>query len=162
MASSDYRILRAVTIASSQQSLFTVISDLRQFRDWSPWEKLDAGMEVLHEGTPGQIRSRYAWKGNRKVGQGSMTITGIDPGREVTLALEFLKPWKSTSTVIWRLDPVPSAQPRTELTRVSWIMEGRRTSLFEKIFARVFKLDDLIGKDFDKGLGRLKELTERA
>ena len=44
-------------------------------------------------------------------------------------------------------------------TEVTWRMAGEQKGI-NAVFARFFDLDKLVGKDFEKGLARLKALAE--
>ena len=49
--------------------------------------------------------------------------------------------------------------PAVDGTEVVWLMSGRRTGLWG-LLGRLFPMDRLIGKDFEKGLARLKAVAE--
>src|SRR5205085_450764 len=124
------------------------IADFHRWDAWSPWAKLDPAMKTTFEGTPGAVGSSYAWTGNDKVGEGRMTLTGVDPG-VVTIKLDFVKPFASTSTSTFQL------VPRTSGTEVTWAMEGRN-NFVAKAFTMVMDMDKMIGGDFEKGLAQMK------
>ena len=105
-----------------------------------------------YSGPSSGVGSRYAWQGNKKAGQGSMEITSSTP-ELIVIRLEFLKPWKATNDVVFTLEPSGSG------TEVTWVMTGEHAGL-GKVFSKVFSMDKLIGKDFEKGLARLKAVSE--
>ena len=45
-------------------------------------------------------------------------------------------------------------------TDVTWRMAGRHEGVMMNLFSKVVSMDRLIGKDFDKGLARLKAVAE--
>ena len=71
-------------------------------------------MKVTHEGPATGVGASYAWTGNKKVGEGRMTITESRPGERVSLRLEFIKPFKSTSDTSFVFTPEGDG------TRVTW------------------------------------------
>ncbi len=148
----DFVVTRKATIAAPPEVIFPFVNDFHSWKQWSPWEGLDPKMVTTFDGPPAGKGAIYAWKGNDEVGEGRMTILESVPNDRVIIKLEFLKPFEATNTTT--LDFV--AGPSTEVT---WKMEG--TNNFMSKAAGVFmNMDEMIGKDFDKGLAKLKALGE--
>jgi hypothetical protein len=80
-----------------------------------------------------------------------MEIVESDP-EKVVVDLRFLKPFKAQN--ITRFDLAPTASG----TDVTWTMTGDRNPVMQ-LAGRLF-FDKAIGKDFDKGLARLKAAAE--
>ena len=148
-----FTITRSITIAANPQVLHGLVDDFHQWTTWSPWEGLDPDLERSYSGPVSGVGARYAWKGNRKAGEGSMQITGLAPDA-VDIELRFLRPWEATHQV--RLKLTPSATT----TEVTWTMHGEHVG-FMGLMSRVVPLDRMLGKDFDKGLARLKAVAEQ-
>lgn len=148
-----YTVERSATIAAPPQEVFALLIDFHRWADWSPWEDMDPNADKTYTGADTGVGARYAWSGNRKVGQGSMEITdAVEPSR-IKIALEFLKPFKASNTTTFTLTP------EGEGTRVSWAMTGRKTFMTRVI--GVFKsMDSMVGPDFEKGLAQLKAKAE--
>ena len=152
--SDNYMVERTTTISAPPATVFAKISDLTQWDQWSPWAHLDPDMTVTHAGDPASVGQHYAWSGNRKVGEGNMTITNVDAPNEVELDLHFLKPFKSESDLTWRVEPEGDG------SRVIWNMTGANTFMI-KMMARFGKgMDKQVGPDFEAGLAKLKQLLE--
>ena len=49
-------------------------------------------------GSPAGAGDILGWAGNRKVGEGRMTILESEPDEFIRIKLEFLKPFKTTNT----------------------------------------------------------------
>jgi carbon monoxide dehydrogenase subunit G len=81
-----------------------------------------------------------------------MEITSSTPD-EIDLRLSFLKPWKATNDVTFTLVPAGDG------TEVTWRMTGEQKGA-AAVFGKVFTMDRLLGKDFEKGLARLKAAAE--
>lgn len=137
------------TVAAPPEVVHALIDDFHEWVKWSPWEGLDPALQRTYDGAG--VGARYAWSGNSKAGQGSMTFTSITPER-VTVDLEFLKPFKARNEVVFDL----TAQG--EGTHVAWTMRGDRNAAFA-VMGRLF-FDKAIGKDFAKGLAALKAAAE--
>jgi hypothetical protein len=150
---SVFTISRTMTIDAPAATVRTEIDDFRRWRDWSPWEGVDPDLERTYSGAESGVGARYAWSGNRKAGAGSMEIVAATP-ESLRIALEFLKPWKAGNEVVFTL------VPQGDGTRVTWTMTGEHAGI-AKVFARFIDVDKLIGRDFEKGLARLKEIAER-
>lgn len=76
-----------------------------------------------------------------------MEITESSPER-VVVALDFIKPFKSSNTTTFEL------ADRDGATEVTWRMVGPKT-LFTKIMGVFKSMDSMIGPDFEKGLAQL-------
>jgi hypothetical protein len=150
---SDFEVARSTTIAADPARVHGLINDFHAWTAWSPWEDIDPDLSRDYSGPDSGVGARYAWQGNRKVGQGSMEITGSTPER-IDLRLVFLKPWKADNHVDFTLTPVGDAG-----TQVTWRMTGTSSGL-QALFTRLFNMERLVGKDFDKGLARLKAAAE--
>jgi hypothetical protein len=149
----DFEVTRSATIAASPERLHGLIDDFHEWRAWSPWEDIDPDMRREYSGPDSGAGARYAWEGNRKAGRGSMEIVSSTRER-VELRLVFEKPWKATNRVDFEL--VPAGGGTTEVT---WRMTGTQKG-FAALLGKVYPMDRMVGKDFEKGLARLKSAAE--
>lgn len=147
-----FHVSRAARIDADPALVHGLVDDLHQWPQWSPWEGLDDDLDRTYSGAPSGVGAHYAWAGNRKAGQGSMEIVGSTPER-ISLTLSFLKPFRSTSDVVFRIEPVGGGAD------VTWEMSGEQTGLMG-VFGRLVPMDRLVGKDFEKGLAQLKAVAE--
>ncbi|WZH53313.1 MAG: SRPBCC family protein [Nocardioides alkalitolerans] len=142
---------RSIHVAAPPEVVGALVDDLRAWQRWSPWEGVDPQLERTYTGPERGVGSRYAWRGNKKAGTGSMEVTTSTP-EEVTLALAFVAPIKAENTVT--LGFVPEADGTT----VTWTMSGERNRLMAAAGALFF--DKALGKDVDRGLASLKREAE--
>ena len=147
---STYKVERSIVVAAPAATPYARVVDFRKWEGWSPWAKLDPAMKVDHAGPESGVGAVYHWKGNDKVGEGRMTITGAVPDKAVQIKLEFLKPWEQTSLTEFTFAPDPGG------TRVTWSMSGQH-DFVGKLFAVFMDMDGMVGPDFEKGLKALKE-----
>jgi uncharacterized protein YndB with AHSA1/START domain len=154
LAPQRFTIERSITIAAPAEAIFPFIADFREWKPWSPWEGLDPSLERTYGGPAGAVGGSYAWKGNRKAGQGSMIVTEVVAPQSVSMKLDFLKPFKASNRAIFTLDPDPAGAG----TVVKWTMSGENAGL-AKLFAKVVPTDKLVGGDFEKGLASLKRVA---
>jgi hypothetical protein len=150
---SAFRIERSRTISARPDVLFGLINDFHEWAQWSPWEKLDPNLKRTFEGPSSGKGAVYRWEGNGKAGVGSMTITETTPSR-IDIALDFLKPFPANNRAIFTLEP------DGEGTKVTWAMEGE-SPFPAKVFGVFVNMNDLVGKDFAKGLDAMQETAAR-
>ena len=151
---SSFRVERSATISAPREQIFALLEDFHAWPSWSPWEALDPNMQRTYSGAERGAGAQYAWLGNKKVGQGTMAILGATPPTELTIKLDFLKPFEAHNTTVFTLSPEGNA------TRVTWAMHG--PNLFMgKVMSVFISMDKMIGRDFEKGLANMKRVAER-
>ncbi|HEX4794973.1 MAG TPA: SRPBCC family protein [Humisphaera sp.] len=155
MQPAEFRIERATTISAPPAAVFAQVNDFHNWQAWSPWAKIDPAMKQSYEGAPAGTGAIYSWVGNKKVGEGRMTILDTRPDELVRIKLEFLKPFKATNIAEFTL------APQGNQTLTTWIMTGQKNFMF-KAFHMMMNMDKLVGKDFEKGLAQMKAIAEGA
>jgi uncharacterized protein YndB with AHSA1/START domain len=148
-----YTVERSTTVAAEPQRVYEQLIDFHKWMNWSPWEGLDPTQERTYSGPESGPGATYSWSGNRKVGRGRMEILETTPPSEVRVAVNFEKPFKSENTSIFTLRPDGSG------THVTWTMMGSQSTV-TKLMGMFTSMDKLVGKDFEKGLARLKTVVE--
>ena len=152
---SKFYVSRSGTVAAPTDAVFEQVNDLHNWEAWSPWAKLDPAAKSTYEGPAAGVGASFAWAGNRNIGEGRMTITESRPGELVRFRLEFLKPFKGTNSAEFAF------KPEGDQTRVTWTMSGPN-SFFAKAIGLIINCDDMIGKQFEKGLEQLNLVTQTA
>jgi hypothetical protein len=148
----SFEVVRTTTIAADPARVHALVDDFHEWPAWSPWEGLDPDLRRTYTGPVTGVGAHYAWEGNRKAGQGTMEITGSAPER-IDIDLMFMKPFDSASKVTFDLVPTDGG------TEVTWRMRGEQKGIWG-VLGKVVSMDRLIGKDFEKGLARLKAVLE--
>ncbi len=131
-------------------------NDRRRFHrwaDWSPYEKLDAGLKRSFSGAERGVGAAYACAG-RKAGSGRMEITACKPPARIVVRLDFIKPISARNTAEFTFERVGSG------TKVTWAAYGRTTFL-TKVMGLFFSMDKLLGPQFEAGFAGLKRVAER-
>ena len=149
----DFEVVRSTTIAAPPERVHGLINDFHAWRAWSPWEDVDPDLERDYSGAESGVGAKYAWEGNRRAGKGNMEIVSSTPER-IDVRLAFEKPWEATNRVAFEL--TPSGGTATDVT---WRMKGA-TKGFAALFSKVVSMDRMLGKDFEKGLARMKTAAE--
>lgn len=149
----DFRITRSALIAAPPDIVFEQVNDLRRFQDWSPWAKRDPNARNTFEGPTAGTGAVFKWAGNKDVGEGIMTLTESRPHELVRFRLEFLRPFAATNSVEFTFTPEDGQ------TRVTWSMFGQSRFLC-KAFGLFVNMDEMCGRDFEKGLASMREIAE--
>lgn len=150
----SYTVERTTIIHAPAEEVYAQIVDFRNWRSWSPWDDRDPNMKRSYSGADSGVGAGYAWAGNRKAGEGQMEITDAVEPSSVQIALDFLKPFKSSSTTSFSL------KPQGDATEVTWTMAGPMT-LMARVMGVFKSMDKMVGPDFEKGLAQLKGATEQ-
>ncbi|WP_216917565.1 SRPBCC family protein [Nocardia noduli] len=148
----EFEVVRQAVVSAAPSRVHAYINDFHEWTKWSPWEDLDPQLQRSYAGPESGVGAEYSWSGNRKAGAGRMEIVS-SADREIGVRLEFEKPWKAVNQVTFTLNPVRDG------TEVVWKMTGRQTGLMGLI-SKVMPMDKMVGKDFEKGLARLKSVAE--
>jgi len=144
---------RSITINAPADKVFPLINDVRAMNTWNPYATMDPSIAITYSGPPTGRGASYAWQ-SKKVGSGSLTVTGVNPLANVTAALVMTAPWKADNVVSFDLMPAGTA------TEVSWSMSGKK-NFMSKLMGLFMDMDDMVGKSFSSGLATLKGLAER-
>lgn len=151
--SDTFTVERSTTINAAPGDVYPHVSDFKKWAEWSPWDDMDPNMDKRYSGPEQGTGAKYAWKGNRKVGEGRMEITDTTEPSRVEIGLEFIKPFKSRNRTVFSMEPAGDS------TTVTWTMTGRKTFL-TKVMGIFKSMDSMVGPDFEKGLSRLKTAVE--
>lgn len=149
----EFKVVRMANIAALPEKVFPHVNNLRQWEAWSPWAKLDPNAKNTFAGPDAGGGAAMSWAGNNKVGEGKMTITESVASSLIRFRLEFLRPFKATNTAEFTF------APQGNQTLVTWSMSGS-SNFMSKVFGLIINCDQMVGKDFEKGLASLKTLAE--
>lgn len=147
------KVERTVIIKATPEIVFAQVNTLKNWEQWSPWHKIDPKMKLEYNEIPSGKGASYSWKSEEKnVGNGKLTITRIVPYDTINVEMNFMDEGASLAGYYFK-----KADSAVQLT---WWMDadmgnnpiGRWMGLF---------MDKLVGKDFDKGLNAIKEISER-
>ncbi len=151
---SEFRIVRTLLIPAMPSAIFPHVNNLRKWDAWSPWAKIDPSAKNNFEGPEEGVGASMHWAGNRKVGEGRMTITESVPGERIAFRLEFMKPFKATNEAEFTF------RQEDGQTLVSWSMYGRN-NLVGKAAGLLFNCTNMLNAQFDQGLASLKSVVTK-
>lgn len=148
-----FTVERETVVDATPAAIYESLVDFHHWEAWSPWEGLDPSMTRTYGGAAAGVGATYAWHGNRKVGEGRMEIVRADAHTLVGIKLEFLKPFKAQNDTTFTIDAGDAG------STVTWSMTGTKTFM-TRVMGIFWPMDKVVGKDFEKGLARLKSVTE--
>lgn len=148
----SFRVERSGQVNAAADIVFSLVNDLHQWARWSPFEKLDPNMKKTYEGPPSGPGAISGWSGNSKAGEGRITILESKPFEQISIKLDFFRPFKATNHASFVFTPSDVG------TRVTWSMEGK-CNFAMKVFHLVVNMDKMLGKDFQEGLDNLNNVA---
>ena len=154
MKPNEFSMSRNLDMKATPKKIFTQLNDFKNWANWSPWDKMDPSMQRNYTGSASGTGAKYAWIGNKKVGEGDMEITNSVPSTSVVLNLNFLKPFKATNVTEFTI------KPNGATSNLNWEMRGN-LNLMMKVMHIFMDMDKVVGKDFEAGLTNLKGIVER-
>jgi hypothetical protein len=150
----SFRVTRSATIQAPPERIQPLISDLRRFSTWSPYEKKDPKMVRAYTGPASGEGATYAFVGNKDVGRGVIRITEATKS-SVRMNLVMHEPFECDNRVEFVL------QPKEGATQVTWSLQGP-VPFAARIVHLFVDMDAMVGRDFETGLADLRKLAEAA
>ncbi len=144
---------RSISINASPEKIFPLINDFHLWNAWTPYNK-DPAMKITYSGSTSGKGAAYAWEGNGEVGKGEIAITGTAPPNRVELDLHMIEPFEGRNTVVFTLRVADNS------TNVTWGIDCTQ-NFIAKIMGIFISMDQMIGKDFESGLAKLKATAEK-
>jgi hypothetical protein len=123
---------------------------------WSPWNDLDPNMKKDWTGTTGQPGEKVCWKSAKKeAGEGCQEVKKVDAAnKRIDTEIVFLTPYKSEAKAYVTVVPEGNG------SKATWGFTSTIPYPFT-IMKLFMNMEGAIGKDYQKGLSRLKDLSEK-
>ena len=137
-----YSVTREKTINANLQEVNKNIVNLNNWGSWSPWACLDPQTKVESKDDFMAWDSKFTGSGNMK------RIAQND--NSINIDLQFIKPFKSNAKVTFKLEKLADKK-----TKVIWRMDSK-LPFYLIFFKKMFQV--MVGRDFERGLNRLKYL----
>lgn len=149
----DFAYEKSITINAPVDSVWNNTNSLSALDKWSPWNDHDPVMKKEITGIDGTVGAKQSWISDI-AGSGSQTIVKITKPSYFETKLIFTDPYESKGIGFVKL------VPEGEGTKVTWGMTGSMPYPFN--FLNIFMdMEKNLGKDWDNGLSKLKELSEK-
>lgn len=152
--SDQMRIIRSVTIAALPEAIYPMIADMKRFNEWNPFATGETATEIVYTGPAQGVDAGYSWSTPGKPNAGKLKVTDAKPATSVSMQLNFEKPFVAENYAVFTLEP------RGGETEVTWTMTGANPFV-ARIFNVLFRLDKVLGGQFEQGLGALKKQAVR-
>lgn len=143
---------RSIVIKADASKVFEQINNLPEWKNWSPWYKLDTAVKMTYSDPSSGTGSWYTWNSEVKnVGNGKLTITKSIPNDSILTELVFMEQGAAQGGFAF--------SKSDSGTQVKWFLSS---NLGNNPIARYFGLfmDKMLGPDFEQGLQDLKTYVE--
>jgi effector-binding domain-containing protein/uncharacterized protein YndB with AHSA1/START domain len=150
-----WNVEKAIEIAAPVSKVYRLVCDYRNWTRWSPWLIAEPQAKVDISEASDRVGSTYHWTGD-VVGEGRLEHQRVVPDQLVEARLEFLRPQKSLCKTAFRLEPIQLDQGVAG-TRLIWSIDG---TLPWYLFWLKSTITTMVGMDFQRGLGMIKEFSE--
>lgn len=152
----DCQYEKSISINAPVEKVWQNTNTLKAMDQWSPWNDLDPGMKKEWMGTTGQHGEKVCWDSkNKQAGKGCQELEKVDEaGKRIDTAIKFLTPYESEANAYVTVVPEGNG------SKATWGFTSEIPYPFTlmKLF---MNMEDAVGKDYQKGLSRLKTLSEK-
>lgn len=143
---------RSKFVNADPGDVYPYANDFDRWVKWNPWMDLDPDQKLEYSEKRTGEGAWYSWKGE-KSGAGKMTIAKVVPNQKVEHDLEFKEPFPSNADVTMSFSPEKGG------TKVTWAYDAEN-NFMGKMFGLFVDMDQMLGADFEKGLGKLAPMAE--
>jgi hypothetical protein len=149
--SKDFSVERSIEIEAAPEVVFDEVNALGNWSAWSPWLARDPSIQNEYSGPDSGVGATVSWTSENS-GSGKQTITKSERPTRLETALDFGDMGQPTS--YWAFEPSGAG------TKVTWGLSGEAVGPLGGYFAKM--MDGWVGKDYEDGLERLKQVIESA
>ena len=151
--SPEYKISREISIIAPADKIFPHINNPKLGDVWMPWRESDPKVQIAYAGPEFGLGAKSTWTSEGSMGTGYAEIVESIDNQIVKTNLAYTKPMTMNQTAVLELKPMD------QTTQVVWSVEGKNNFLF-RLIGLFIDVDEIVGKDFEKGLSNLKKITE--
>lgn len=147
---------RSVVVNTPASTIYAQVNSLKNAVKWMPWGLQDPEIQYNYEGPENGVGAKVSWQ-SKKLGNGSQWIIESAENTHIKTGFKFDDFEGEYSSDI-NLEPAEGG------TKVTWTYDGdvsnagMASSVMGK-FMGMF-MDSMMGKDYEKGLNNLKQLSE--
>lgn len=153
MLAKPYAVVCSKVIAALPAEVRALVADLREWNLWSPWEARDPYLNRRFSEPSSGAGAWFEWDGNLRAGAGRIEILQASDDA-ISLNVVWHRPFRGEQQMEFRLDPCGSG------TRITWTMHGEISGA-ARLAAFIFPMSRIHGPTFERGLARLKSVSER-
>ena len=148
---SEFKVERSANINVPVEKVFVQVADLNNYVKWNTWSEQDPEAKVTVSVPSRGEGSIWSWEGEI-IGKGSLLIVKLEDGKSIETKVVFYEPKQSEASGFWKFESTEKG------VNVSWTLKGNLSYPVERYMG--FFIDDILGKDFEKGLANLKKRCE--
>ncbi|OXA93377.1 SRPBCC family protein [Flavobacterium hercynium] len=151
-----YEVTREIVINKPVDSVFNYVKYLKNQNEFSAWGKADPKIKLTYTGTDGAVGAIAAWESKvKEVGVGEQEIVKLTEKKRIDYNLRFKQPFEDTAAAFISTENIDSNQ-----TKVKWNINGVIPYPMN-IMLPMMNMDQMLGKDLQKGLENLKTKLEQ-
>ncbi len=150
--SPEMNVSREIEIAATPDILFPFINNSKKSYEWMPWSESDPTVEIKYSGPEAGVGASSSWQG-KEMGVGTAEVVESISNQVVKIKLTYTEPFSMSQLAEVSLTPSSSG------TIVKWSVTGQ-SNYFFRLLGIFVSPDKMIGQEFEKGLKKLKMLTE--
>ncbi len=150
--SPEMNVSREIEISATPETLFPYINNSKKSYEWMPWSESDPTVEMKYSGPDAGVGAFSSWKG-KQMGVGTAEVVESITNQVVKTKLTYTEPFAMSQMAEVSLTPKPGG------TLVKWSVSGH-SNYFFRLIGIFVSCDKMIGGEFEKGLKKLKLLTE--
>lgn len=152
MKPSEMNVSREILVSATPEVLFPYINNSKKSYEWMPWAENDPGVEIKFTGPEEGVGAASNWSG-KNMGTGASEVVESVPNQIVKTKLTYKQPFEMSQLAEISLTPSAGG------TMVKWSISGHQNFFF-RLMGVFVNCDKMIGKEFEKGLNKLKTLAE--
>jgi uncharacterized protein YndB with AHSA1/START domain len=151
--SDTIHIQRSIEINAPPEKIFALINDFHNWSRWAPQDKEDSTLKRTYSGSTSDEGAVSDWTGSGNAGKGRMSITKSVPPINISVMVDWVKPFAAHNINEFTLEP------QGPTTKVTWTMQGTNVYMM-KVMSLFTNMDRFMGKHFETGLANLKAAAE--
>jgi hypothetical protein len=152
--SGDCNYEKSISINAPVEKVWQNTNTLKAMDQWSPWNDLDPKMKKDWTGTTGQPGEKVCWE-SKEAGNGCQEVKKADASKKrIDTEIKFLTPYESEANAYVTVVPEGNG------SKATWGFTSKIPYPFT-VMKMFMNMEDAIGKDYQKGLSRLKEMSEK-
>lgn len=148
----DVAVTRERVMDDTPEAIFTQISDVRNWQNWSEWYRTDPNAEFVYSDPSSGVDAWYSWNSeNPNLGVGKLTIVAIEPNESMNTKIEF--------------EGMGSVDGSWELSEAEGGINVKWTANMEFPFFQRWVglvMDGALGPQFEAGLSRIDSAASAA
>lgn len=149
--SSKFSMDRSTVINADQKVIFDQINNLKNWEQWSPWQKMDPETKLTYDGPEAGVGASYSWTSSKN-GDGTLTISESIPYESITTDMDFKENGKG-------LAGFKIAKDGSGNKLTWWFETDLGSNPFKKFFFGMMG-KGMMSSPFDQGLADIKKIAE--